>query len=132
MQWEDEIYKIHSFRSFIINVPVVQEVQRKVSWWFLTDQMFMYILLKRLAIINARFTLLSCSFSSVNAQNDKFKASVTSLAPHLFSNGYQVAKSKENQLLPFPIPQGKTICETITSIQLQLAFYGNTLFPNWL
>lgn len=130
MQGDDEIHKKHSFRSFVISVPAVQEVQRKVSGWLFTDQMFMYILLKRLAIVNARFTLLSCSVFSVNAQNDKFKASVTSLAPHLFSNGYQVAKSKENQLLPFPIPQGKTICETITSVQLQLAFYGNTLFPN--
>lgn len=121
-----------AFRSFVINVLVVQVVQRKISWWLLTDQVFMYILLKSLAIINAWFTPLSCSVSSVNAQNDKFKASVTSLASHLFSNGYQVAKLKENQLLPFPIPQGKTICETITSVQLQLAFYGNTLFPNWL
>lgn len=64
MQCADEIYKIYSFRSFVINVPVVQEVQRKVSWWLLTDQMFMYILLKRLAIhYKARFTLLSCSVS---------------------------------------------------------------------
>lgn len=92
----------------------------------------MYILFKRPAIIKARSPPLSCLVSSVNAQNDKSKASVTSLAPRLFSNCYQVAKPTENQLLPFPIPQGDTVWETVASSQFQSAFYGNILFPNWL
>ena len=119
LEWDEKMKytkKILS-RSFVINVSIVQVLQRKVNWWLLAYQVFMYILLKRLSIKNARFTPLSCSVFSVNAQNDKFKATVTSLAPHLISNCYQVSKPKENQLLPFPIPQGKTVWETITSIQ---------------
>lgn len=73
---------------------------------------------------------LLCSVSSENAQNDKFKGSVTSLAPKPISNCYQAAKPTENQLLPFPIPQGKTVWETITSIRLESAFYSvlHTIF----